>query len=175
MKSPLHRISALIVLLGVPLTWNDALASEQSTACLALAARVAKVLSLKPDASGRSGYASLIPQGAGARIRLACPVRGGHTLLATFSHPSEYPPAVFYDQLAAAAEVLTGVAPERIRLQAHRCHRAAKRAQGRAHKRAQTARIDCHRTAKSSTFWIGGEGRSPQLSEFTEKSTDRPL
>lgn len=167
MKTALQRIAALAVLAGVPFSWSDAVAEQHSTACLALTARVAKALNLKKSSNGDAaniGYASLVPQGAGTRIRFACPLHGKPTLLVTFNYPAEYPPSSFYDQLALAGEILTGAAGERIRLQAHRCHRAAKRAQGRAHKRAEGARIDCIRAAKSSTFWIGGDGKRQELS-----------
>jgi hypothetical protein len=170
MKATFQQIAAFAVLAGVPFSWGEALAAEPSTTCRALAARVAQALNLKPNGDGTNvGYASLVPQGAGAHIRLACPFQGGRALLITLSYPAEYPPALFYAQLAVAGEILTGASAERIRLQAHRCHRAAKRAQGRAHKRAQPARIDCDRTAKSSTFWVRGEGKVQRLSRLLSK------
>lgn len=172
----LQRTIAFAIVAGCCFAWSKSAGAEQPSACMASATHIAKSLNWQVSPGSADRVIGSIPQLRQARIELVCPRREERALLATFSYSAEYPPELFYEQLGAAVEMLTGVSGQRVRLQAHRCHRAAKRAEGRAHKNAKPTRIDCLRMPGISVFWVRREGRHQQQSQVrTDKTAPAPV
>jgi hypothetical protein len=86
------------------------------------------------------------------RIRIVCSKSATWPTI-VLNYPAEYPPKSFYELVAKAASSVSKRPPERARLRAHLCHRAAKRTpNGHSHTRLESFRLECVRTLTRSTF-----------------------
>jgi hypothetical protein len=123
--------------------------ADGQSACATRAAELKR--SIDPSAHTRKAPDGLVNVGA-TQIRFVCQRDVAHPAI-LFSYPSEYPPEEFYNLLASITARVARQGAEQMRLRAHRCHRAAKRASfGRAQKAFDGYRIDCDRHLSRSSF-----------------------
>lgn len=143
---------AALVCLTVILFWYDDSAAQQgrSSACPQRLSDLAHRLGFAAELNVKDGQLSA--RAHGGRIRIECaPMAASPTI--TLSYPSEYPPRAFYELVADASGLAMDSSPDEMRLRAHRCHRAAKRAQGGySLRRFQDFRLECHRSVSRSVF-----------------------
>jgi hypothetical protein len=139
--------STTLLLSSLILFASPANAAGQS-ACATRATELKR--SIDPSAHTRKVPGGLVD--VATQVRFVCQRDVPHPVI-LFTYPSEYPPEEFYDLLASITARVAHQAADKMRLRAHRCHRAAKRASyGRAQKAFDGYRLDCDRHFSRSSF-----------------------
>lgn len=148
------KFAALVCIAATVFAWSDQAVAQQpdSGSCSQRLTHLAHGLGLAVELAANQGPISA--RAHGGRIRIVCLPDAASPMM-ILSYPSEYPPRSFYEFVGEATALASDSLPDQMQLRAHRCHRAAKRAQqGYSLRRFQTFRLECHRDLSRSVFTI---------------------
>jgi hypothetical protein len=139
---------AIASLLAVVASSSAAMAQPAATspaACAEEANRVAGLLGISIDHASAKGDEHFLQSKDNVELRFACPTGNQRFPRFFLTFKAAYPPKAYWNVVTDAGVALTGASARRVRLAAHKCHKAAVNA---ANKQAVVRQyglgIDCH-------------------------------
>src|SRR5687767_10015736 len=126
-KPSAGRTPWLLAAMTAAIAWNSHVHAAEPIRpkCSERVSDLAGMLGVSSAQHGPTGEFSA--ESHGGQVRIGC-AKTAEWPTIRLTYPSEYPPAPFYDLVATITSQVAKQTPERMRLRAHRCHSAAKRA-----------------------------------------------
>jgi len=126
-------------------------AADDPPYCDQAAADVAQRIGAPTPQRVEKSHSYTLGKKGDVELRLRCPTGSQRQPRIVMSWKATYPPRAFWSVVADVGAKLTGASHRRVRLSAHKCHKASLlAADGHAVRRSRGLGIECHTTTGSN-------------------------